>query len=216
MINEGGSLLPGQINKTTIFDQETSFEQAADDCWSEEKFNPNVSLKNLLEISKIPYEISPCNDINDQAVTELLSKRPESVFIFSGFGGVLLKQSVLDTGKQFLHVHGGYLPLYKGSTTNYFSLLEDNQMGASSIFLTKEIDSGPILQRRQFPAPENRKGIDHIFDSAARAKVLIDTLRSYIDSGRWDFQIENNEGGETFYIIHPVLKHIAILGGGKT
>jgi methionyl-tRNA formyltransferase len=214
-VNEEDALLPGQINDSTIFDQELPLEHNIGSSWSEKNFNPIISLQNLLKRSKIPYEISPNKNINDQEVIDLLAQRPESIFIFSGFGGTLLRKSILETGKKFLHVHGGYLPLYKGSTTNYYSLLEDNSMGASSIFLNEKIDSGPILQRRKFLAPDNRKDIDHIFDSAARAKVLIDTLQCYIESGEWSFELENNKGGETFYIIHPVLKHIAILSGGK-
>ena len=49
---------------------------------------------------------------------------------------VLLKEKILDTGKKFLHIHGGYLPDYKGSTTNYYSLINENTIGASAIFLT--------------------------------------------------------------------------------
>jgi methionyl-tRNA formyltransferase len=41
--------------------------------------------------------------------------------------------------------------------------------------------------------------------------VLVDTLVRYIRSGQWEFELPNNLGGETYYIIHPVLKHIAIL-----
>lgn len=214
-INEEDALLPGQINDSTVFEQEIFLEQNKDNCWSEEKFDPVTSVQNLLESEKLPYEISPSQNINDQEVIKLISGRPESVFIFSGFGGVLLRKNILDTGKNFLHVHGGYLPSYKGSTTNYYSLLEDDSMGASSIFLTEKIDSGPVLLRRKFPAPDNRKDIDHVYDSAARAKVLIETLQCYIESGKWSFELENNKGGETFYIIHPVLKHIAILSDDK-
>jgi methionyl-tRNA formyltransferase len=77
--------------------------------------------------------------------------------------------------------------------------------------LNEEIDSGPVLLRRKFPPPANRQAIDHIYDSAARAKVLIQTLQDYVKSGSWHFEFPVNAGGETYYIIHPVLKHIAIL-----
>lgn len=84
-------------------------------------------------------------------------------------------------------------------------------MGASSLFLNAEIDAGPVLQRRRFPPPPDRLAIDHIYDSAARARVLVDTLKSYIATGSWNFELPENTGGETYYVIHPVLKHIAIL-----
>ena len=144
-------------------------------------------------------------------MVESIHQRSESTFIYSGFGGVLLRKNILSTGKYFLHVHGGYLPDYKGSTTNYYSLIVENTLGASSIFMNEEIDSGPVLRRQKFPPPLNGKKIDHIYDSGARAKVLVDTLRNYVNFGRWEFELPANTGGETYYIIHPVLKHIAIL-----
>ncbi|MDA8817708.1 formyltransferase family protein [Planktomarina sp.] len=159
----------------------------------------------------IKYDIASNNDINSDGVIKKIESRSEEVFIFSGYGGVLLNSKILGTNKKFLHIHGGYLPKYKGSTTNYYSLIEDNEMGASAIFLTKKIDCGPILLRKKFPAPKDRSMLDHVTDSAVRATVLIQCLQNYISSGTWDFEVDDNDGGETFYIIHPVLKHLSIM-----
>ena len=189
LLNNDKDLLPGQSESKT-----------------------DNELVMLLEKENIQYYIASNNDINSSEVVEIISNRSESVFIFSGFGGVLLHNNILEVGKKFLHVHGGYLPEYKGSTTNYYSLIDENTIGASSIFLTKEIDCGPVLLRKKFSAPKDRTEIDHIYDSEARSKVLIETLKHYVKSGGWDFELESNKGGETFYIIHPVLKHLAILG----
>jgi methionyl-tRNA formyltransferase len=172
-------------------------------------------LVELLKNAGIEYDISPNSDINSNEVLTIISNRVELVFIFSGFGGVLLGDDILSSGKKFLHIHGGYLPDYKGSTTNYYSLINENTIGASSMFLTKEIDCGPVLLRKKFSPPKNRTEIDHIYDSEARAKVLIKTLEYYVESGSFNFELENNKGGETFYIIHPVLKHLSILQGGE-
>jgi methionyl-tRNA formyltransferase len=171
-------------------------------------------LVELLKNAGIEYQISPNSDINSNEVLTIISNRVELVFIFSGFGGVLLGDNILSSGKKFLHIHGGYLPDYKGSTTNYYSLINENTIGASSMFLSKEIDCGPVLLRRKFSPPKNRTEIDHIYDSEARAKVLIETLEYYVESGSFNFELENNQGGETFYIIHPVLKHLSILKEG--
>jgi len=124
---------------------------------------------------------------------------------------VILRDEILLTEKKFLHIHGGYLPNYKGSTTNYFSLINENILGASSIFLTKDIDCGPIILRKKFPPPLERDSIDHTYDSQVRAEVLIKTLKNYNSCGKFQFELKTNIGGETFYIIHPVLKHLAII-----
>ena len=179
---------------------------------SGQKKNKNENeLITLLKDSRIEHGVSYNSNINSNEVITAISNRQESVFIFSGYGGVLLKDKILDTGKKFLHVHGGYLPDYKGSTTNYYSLIDSNTIGASAIFLTKEIDCGPILLREKFPPPYNRTEIDHIYDSEVRAKVLIRCLIDYVECGSWKYELKDNHGGETYYIIHPVLKHIAIM-----
>jgi methionyl-tRNA formyltransferase len=189
LLNDEKKLLPGQKDRLT----------------------KNVIL-NLLDNSKIKYDIAPNKSINNPEVAPFISNRDERVFIFSGFGGELIGSDLLNINKEFLHVHGGYLPDYKGSTANYFSLIDDNYLGASSIFITKEIDCGPVLLRRKFPPPKDRSKIDYAHDSEVRAEVLIQTLKKYLKSGNWNIELEENIGGETYFIIHPVLKHLAILG----
>ena len=51
-----------------------------------------------------------------------------------------------------------------------------------------------------------------IFDSAARSNVLIETLKRYISNDKFEFELEENKGGETFLYNSSVLKHISILG----
>lgn len=207
--------LPGQWDKSQ-FDRKSEQFVEGDECWSEAHFDSTQPIRIILDELRIPYEVAASKDINDPTVVEAIRRRTESVFIYSGFGGALLRKDVLSTGKRFLHVHGGYLPDYKGSTTNYYSLILDDSLGASAIFLSEEIDCGPVLLRQRFPPPENRQAIDHIFDSGARAKVLIESLRNYLRQDEWKFELSDNAGGETYYIIHPVLKHIAILDKGQS
>ncbi len=207
--------LPGQLDKAQS-DRGNEQSLEVDKCWSEANFDSAQSIKALLDEHCISYDVSASNDINDPSVIEAIRRRVEKTFIYSGFGGTLLRKGVLSIGKRFLHVHGGYLPDYKGSTTNYYSLIVENQLGAAAIFLTEEIDCGPVLRRRKFPSPANRQEIDHIYDSGARAKVLVETLQNYLKCGGWEFELPDNTGGETYYIIHPVLKHIAILDKGHS
>ena len=206
--------LPGQLDKSQ---SNRGSERIIEDeeCWSDAHFDSTQPIKVLLDELGISYEVSTSKDINDPTVVNIIRRRAETTFIYSGFGGALLRKNVLSTGKYFLHVHGGYLPDYKGSTTNYYSLIMENTLGASAIFLSEEIDSGPVLLRREFPPPANRQAIVHIYDSGARAKVLVETLKNYLKCSGWEFELPANVGGETYYIIHPVLKHIAILDTGE-
>lgn len=208
--NIANQTLPGQLPKNYTNELDIP-ETESSDLWSEIYFDPTEAVEITLSKSGIPYENLDSNNINDPLTVAAIGGRIESVFIYSGFGGVLLREDILSTKKKFLHVHGGYLPDYKGSTTNYYSLIKENYIGASSIFMNNEIDSGPILYRSKFPVPVNRIAIDHIYDSAARAKILIETLLRYIEYGEWRMEPASNSEGVTYFIIHPVLKHIAIL-----
>lgn len=210
LIDTSIQIMPGQIDREA---EQPRFSNTFSNqsVWSEADFDQTTPLVQWLERLRVHFKISDCREINDKSVIDLIAHAEPSVFIYSGYGGSLLRKEVLSCGKQFLHVHGGYLPNFKGSTTNYFSLLVEDTIGASSIFLTEEIDGGPILIRRHFPPPPDRNMIDHIYDSAARAKVLVETLDNYRNQGSWSYMLPVNSGGETYYIIHPVLKHIAIL-----
>ena len=183
-----------------------------EDAWSESNFDPTMPLEPWLERLGLNYVKSNTQDIHSDEVVDLIKASKPKVLIYSGYGGVLLRKSVLDCGKKFLHVHGGYLPDYKGSTTNYYTLLAEKSVGASSIFLTLDIDSGPILNRCKFPVPPDALELDHIYDSAARAKVLIQTLKDYQAKGEFSYiKNDKTEKANLYYIIHPVLKHLAIM-----
>tara|TARA_Y100000389_G_C17314870_1_gene439909 strand:+ start:232 stop:915 length:684 start_codon:yes stop_codon:yes gene_type:complete len=188
LLNKNKVLLPGQKNATS-----------------------EKEIIDLLESADIQFGMLHNDNINSAEAIKTIMNRSEQVFIFSGYGGVILKEKTLATGKKFLHVHGGYLPDYRGSTTNYYSLIKENMISASAIFLTKDIDAGPILLRRKFSPPKNLNEMDHNSDSEVRAKVLLECLQNYVSSGDWQYESLDDSGAETYYIIHPVLKHIAIL-----
>ncbi len=209
LANEDDILLPGQVNGNEVKNKD-SVLHINHDSRTEVKNNLSEPVKETLEKTSIEFEQLRTKNIHDKDVIKRIQSRSESVFIYSGYGGVILRKSLFLTKKRFLHVHGGYLPNYKGSTTNYYSLINENIIGASSIFLNEDIDSGPLLMRKKFKPPKDRKQIDHVYDSEARAKVLIETLKTYVQSGLFQ-TTENLEAGETYFIIHPVLKHIAIL-----
>ena len=178
MVEKRNQLLPGQSENEKIESDNNVNGKVVLDI----AYNPAESIENTLQSSDIPFMLIPQTDINCDEVIKAISSRDESVFIYSGYGGQILKKKVLDIGKLFLHVHGGYLPDYKGSTTNYYSLILDNECGASSLFLNEKIDSGRILIRRKYPPPENKKQIDYIFDPIIRAKVLVGILQASANS----------------------------------
>lgn len=173
-------------------------------------FDSEKSISKSLEENQIPYIIIKTDSINDKKIISALNNIKQKIMIFSGYGGQILRKPLFETGKKFLHLHPGYLPDYKGSTTFYYSILKENNCGVSALFLNEKIDSGPVLMKKKFAAPDKNDEIDYYYDPMIRTKVLIDVLKKYVVTGKFveKKQIKN---GETFYIIHPVLKHISIL-----
>ena len=169
------------------------------------------SLMDILEKNKVPYVKCYTKTVNDTNVINIMKKRDEKLFIFSGYGGDIVKSKVLSLDINLLHVHGGYLPAYKGSTTNYYSILREGKVGASAIMLTDVLDTGPIIFKREFGCPENRTLMDYFVDPGIRAKVLVGALQiiEQQQAGH-EWEIQNPEEGETYFVIHPLLKHIAI------
>jgi len=200
--------LPGQ-SRTILVERPLNAEN--DPLWQTAHFDPNSSLLEDITANGAPFNVLDLTDINHPDVVAGVAALPGDTVLYSGFGGQILRAAILAAGKQFLHVHGGYLPDFRGSTTNYYSMIEEAAIGASAIFLTAEIDAGPVLMRRRFPVPPDRTQIDHLHDSAARATVLCEVLQVYNRTGNWpDAEVATTETARTFYVIHPVLKHIAV------
>lgn len=155
-------------------------------------------------------------DINAPEVAAALNALGQSIVIFSVTGGALLRDPLLQLGKRFLHAHPGRLPEFRGSTTIYYSLLAGVPITVSAIFLTAAIDTGPIIASREYPAPADRREIDLAFDASIRADLLASVLAKYREKGRFGEQPQTEAEAETYYIIHPVLKHLAIMGSQPT
>jgi methionyl-tRNA formyltransferase len=174
--------------------------------------NMGISVAQLLVMHGIPHSRIPTVDPNSQAVIDAVKDCSPSIIIYSGPGGAILRPPILETGKRFLHVHPGYLPDYRGSTTLYYSLLKEGNFGATALFLDHQIDTGAIIRRMKYPAPEDREGIDLYFDPYIRSQLLVEVLKEYAEKGTLEVQAQDAGIGDTYFIIHPVLKHIAILG----
>lgn len=158
----------------------------------------------------VPCRTLETLDVNAAEVVEAVRDAPVEVFVYSGPGGAILRADLLAAGKRFLHVHPGMLPRYRGSTTVYYSLLEEGSCGASALFLDERIDTGPLLAVRAYPAPEDRSTIDHGYDPHIRADLLARVLAGYRSSGAFS-TASQPAGGETYFVMHPVLRHVAVL-----
>ena len=158
----------------------------------------------------IPTTRIIASDPNDDAVVKAVSSADVDVLIYAGPGGKILRPKILAAGKRFLHVHPGVVPAYRGSTTVYYTLLTEGKCGASAFFFDEEIDTGPVIATQTFPAPDDRTTIDFFYDPFIRAQLLANVLQSFVERGEFSTEEQDAREGETYFIIHPVLKHVAI------
>ena len=170
-----------------------------------EKFE---GFKTTLDKHNIEFEEVDAVDCNDENVIEVIKKRQENYFIFTGGG--ILKEDILSLGKKFIHVHSGILPEYRGSTCIYYSIIKEDRCGATAFFMSKGIDAGNIIAKKVFKKP-SMPYIDYEYDSYIRSKVLLEIMKDYAANGKFSSVLQNPDESEMYFIIHPVLKHLAIL-----
>jgi methionyl-tRNA formyltransferase len=178
-------------------------------------FDTQEPILYTLNAHDIPYEFILSDNINDDSVTQRLRVIEEQYLIYSGYGGQLIRPHLFEIGKKFLHVHAGLLPKYRGSTTIYYSMLAEASCGASAIFLTPGIDEGNVVASESFPLPPMGVDVDYIYEPYIRACVLVKALNEYSVRGHFSEKPQSAVNANTFYIIHPVLKHIALLSAKK-
>jgi methionyl-tRNA formyltransferase len=176
------------------------------------KIDKCFSIVEFLKKNKIKYKIINCKSINDDKVFNFIKgKILTKVFVLSLFAGDILKKRFFLIKKKFIHAHAGYLPNYRGSTTNYYSFLEKKYIAATVLYLNKFIDQGKIILRFKTKCFFNLKVYDDVLDSFIRVYVLIKALKFLGKKIKKKNQIESkNYYFYDYYIIHPVLKYISI------
>jgi len=171
-------------------------------------FDVSISVKKNLLKNNFIFKEFKFVDINHIELIEFLKKIPPHFFIFSGGG--ILKSEILNLKHKFIHLHPGLVPKYRGSTCFYYSLINEGNCSVTAFFMDKKLDTGDIILQKTFPKP-NHIFIDEIYDSHIRSETLIELLNKKILESKNKIRKQNPSEGETYYIIHPVLKHIAIL-----
>ncbi len=172
----------------------------------------NFDLISYLKEKQISFEIIKCKTINNQKVySKINSMINEKYFIVSLFPGDIIKKKFFKLGKYFFHAHGGYLPNYRGSTTNYYSHLDGKGLGASVIILNEYIDRGKIVFKFRTKHFKSIKNYDGCLDSFLRVYALCLFMKKFFKSKKLKKIKNDSIKGDDYYIIHPVLKNLSIL-----
>ena len=170
-------------------------------------FDISKSVKSVLDKNNLLYKEFPFVDINHPLLYNFLKESDVDFFIFTGGG--ILKDQILSINSKFIHLHPGLVPEYKGSTCFYYSIIDNDRSGVTAFIMNSGLDTGDIILQKIFPKP-NHQYLDEIYDANIRSEVLIEILQNNL-LDKIELRKQNPIDGTTYFIIHPVLKHIAIL-----
>ena len=129
---------------------------------------------------------------------EALTARP---ILFAAKGRV---SKQITQQHQLLHCHPGSLPDFRGSTTFYYSLMEQQCVACSAILLNDKLDGGEKMGEVRFNAAEvSHLPIDDILDPLIRTACLIHSLQT---NGSLNSIKPDDLPDRVFYKMHPVLR----------
>ena len=173
----------------------------------ESGFDISISVLRTLKENNLKFHEFNFVDINNLKLIEYVKKSKINYYLFTGGG--ILKKDILTAGSKFIHFHPGIVPDYRGSTCFYYSIINENNCGVTSFVMDQELDTGDIIYQKKFVKP-NHKYIDEIFDPFIRSETMIEVIQKDLIK-KSKFLKQNKSDGETYFIIHPVLKHISIM-----
>ena len=164
-------------------------------------------INKLIKIYKnIKISFFKTNNVDDTEVKKFILNTKEKIFVYSGYAGKIIKNKKILKKKFFLHSHSGKLPKYRGSTTIYYSLLNEKKIFCTTFRMNSDIDKGEILFVKKYPIPKNLKKLD-FYDNEIRAMNLLYTLKK-ISLSKKKFMKSNLDTYSPYYIIHPILRYL--------
>ena len=170
-------------------------------------FDITKSVREFLVENNLKFREFNFMNINEKELVDFVKQNKMDYYIFSGGG--ILKNEILSSGTKFIHFHPGIVPEYRGSTCFYYSILNEGKCGVTAFIMEAGLDTGDIVFQKKFSPPQH-EFLDTVYDSHIRSETLINLLDEDILNESL-FKKQNKNEGRTYFIIHPVLKHIAIL-----
>ena len=147
----------------------------------------------------------PINNVNSIIVEKKLKLNKSKINIISTYPGEIIINPLLFKYK-LLHCHPGNLPMFKGSTTIYYSIILKKKICVTLFEITKKIDSGKILYKKYFSIPKKLISIEKGFDDKIRALTLIEFLQTKTNY-RYPTTKKNYL---SYYIAHPLIRQIVL------
>ena len=166
-------------------------------------------ILNLINKEKINYKSFKSDNIDQKKIISFLLNLKEKIFVYSGYGGKIIKNKHILNKKILLHSHSGKLPEYKGSTTIYYSLIKNKKIYCTTFIMNNEIDKGRILLIKKYKLIKQIKNIDK-YDNQIRAENILFTLNNFNQLIKSKRKYANADKNSHYFIIHPILRYIAL------
>ena len=141
-------------------------------------------------------------------IIEYLLRDKEKNFVLSLPHGEIIKNHKLLKNKNLIHFHPGRLPLFRGATSIYYSLLRKKEICCSTIIMSANLDGGNLLFHKQFIFPKKVKDIDNKYDIEIR-KICLEYLIKNLKQLKPKPQKSINK--LHYYLAHPVIRKLAVL-----
>lgn len=94
-----------------------------------------------------------------ERLSEILENQPELV-ISAGYKHIVPEEVIDVPERGIVNLHYSFLPYCRGANTNVWSIIEDHPAGVSIHYMTAEVDSGPIIDRRKVEIRPDDNGRD--------------------------------------------------------
>ena len=174
-------------------------------------YKKNNKSKNkifsIIKKKKLNFKSFKGSSVDQKNIKKFLINLNDKIFVYSGYSAKIIKNKFILKKKIFLHSHTGKLPKYKGSTTIYYSLIEEKKIYCTTFIMNSQIDQGAILLIKKYPLLKNYKNIDD-YDNKIRAKNILITLNNFYKLKKNIKKYKDNYS--SYYIIHPILRYIAL------
>ena len=177
---------------------------------NENLFIPNFNEDLYKTFTKHNWEFKEARseDVNGEEVLDLIRSFEVDIIVFAGYGGQILRSGHFEINNTYLHMHPGKLPIERGSTTIFYSILNQRKCTVTAFYMTKKIDEGKNVLFEEFTIPAKGVDIDRWYDNVIRTNCFVKAIQKIRNNEFHGIGI--NEASEEYYVIHPVLKHVGI------
>jgi methionyl-tRNA formyltransferase len=166
----------------------------------------NKKIIKKLNKEKISYDIFFTDSVNNSKLSKSIFSSKVKYFIYSGNPGEKVNAS-LTKNKNIIHFHPGRLPMFKGSTVIYYSIILEKSVYCSCIQINNEIDKGKILLTKKFRLPRNLNHIEKSYDALIRAETMVSFLKMKFKKNK---KKRIKDKYKPYYIAHPIIRAIVI------